>query len=1367
MPPRPGAKQISKPPQRKSKLNSRGLQLAVEISAASTVSDVHSTASDVAATRAGDESPAIEVSSPSSRLSVSGSASMPDSKAHTEQVGRCASTSSHSAQSTSTLPSPSLSNEASPTPFDAQDQSNAHPTTAPAATAPVLHASHQNLTMDTNNHTTSGQDSDVGMQILDKGMPTPAPDVAPAARPLHIAMFQAIELMKRRVEQLEQGHVAATPAERARYGMLLGACHNMDPVFLILHQQYCCWLLDRRAAYARFPIQPTVIDAAFGELYKLFQDGERLSPPHRLWCSRYPGFGGDVVGLDRVYCQVQEFITMFAIRWPHALAATMSKKVPLMAFQIRDWFSCTSPTIANTLFTYIRRAIGVPNGPLAVDLNHLFNMDNRQERAFEEQNVSPEERAGIRSTLLRSYLVVVQKAQMQQASLAAVPTANAQGVPVLVPASGSTSHVNNDTNTGANVDVNADTNTVINNNIISNSDNSNAQRVTPSASQQPQLPLPQQDPEHEAQATMARRQPHQALPHASHQASPQLAEPGASSDGRARPCDLQNPIGATVCPQASQAERVPGPPGSPVLEHQSFLPATISSRDESQPPVGQLSRQHQNQNASHPSPSLSSSPPPQPQQASSSLPHWHPSLPPRPPVPHHPSPPPMPAPPTQHPSPPPQPQEPQRPQHPTPPARHQQYPSPQPPPHTQNPPQSQNAQHPQTVQNQQQQALLQHLLHSQQHQYSQQYLQQVQYYQQFRDPQHPQHLQYLQFIWNYQRQQQYARQQLYIQQQLYARQQFYAQQQQQPQHQQPQYQQQQPQQQQQQPQHHQQPHHHQQQPQQQQQQPQQQQQTRGDLGNQSHVHGQGPQAMQNAAPSPQNHLISTSGRVQQQGVRGDRRQRFNSSNLLFHGLRSIRPHTHQDDMQLAQPLQRNRETQSRQGQSQVHMGNQAIIAPQPRPLAPMPVQMLQAPNLQYGHAQPHSQARHTAPAPVSGSTNSQPNTHFTAYPLPSHQHPLSPHDATSVEASLHLLGSRSPRRTSSISGVGAQKHMTRYYQFFSAFAVEPREILPQTGVTVLNFDVTQEEMDRLSITSRPPASPLDDPLITPLPVSRYFNDSLRYRLRMIIARKKEAPTTIDAATWSRRGSYWPPHIFISVNEEILHIRRRQHFHHDLPLELTDSLVKGTNKIKVSLPLFPQNLVHDIAHFMAVERIVTLDHDSVWDMVLSGPHVDEEATKKEICRRLTGLDTDEIVIESDALTVSVADQFSSTLFDVPVRGRNCRHLECFDLGHWLMTRPSKPSQGQGEPTTVDCWACPMCGSDARPCSVQVDDFFADVAKKLLASGKTGVRQIEVLADGSWKAIEEGNEVEELSDSESAKQSPPTRLKIQEITPETVE
>ncbi|KAH0498544.1 hypothetical protein TgHK011_005796 [Trichoderma gracile] len=520
--------------------------------------------------------------------------------------------------------------------------------------------------------------------------------------------------------------------------------------------------------------------------------------------------------------------------------------------------------------------------------------------------------------------------------------------------------------------------------------------------------------------------------------------------------------------------------------------------------------------------------------------------------------------------------------------------------------------------------------------------------------------------------------------------------------------------------------------------------------------------MQNTAfTPPPNPLLPPSGQDQQRGVQGNGGQHHQPSSLFSNGPPPLLSRPHQQNTPPAPTLQTGRgsqgpqgvgESQDHQGRSHVDSDPELTIARRPYRRRGMPVQVPQVPSLPFAQPQWLDLVRHPAPAPHHGPANGQYIPQFTTHPLPAGAEPFSPHDWTSVQAGLHLTGLRSPRRTTSSPGPGAQKHLSRYYQFFSRFAAEPREIPLQMGVTVIELDITQEEAGRLSITRRPPPSPLDDPFITQLPVSRHFQNSLRYRLRMCVSRKQEGTMSFDAAKWTRGATYWPPHIFVSVNDEIIQVRRKQHFHRDLPLELTESLSEGKNQIKVNLPPFPQNLQQDVVYFMAVERVVTLDRSTVWDMVTSGPHVKAEVTKKEIRRRLSPLDTDEIIIESDTLTVSVADLFSSTLFNTPVRGRNCLHLECFDLGNWLISRPSKPSLSPGEPTAVDCWGCPICGSDARPCSLQVDDFFVNVTKKLMASGKMKVKKIEVHADGSWTAIEEGDEGEEgeeLSDSESWK------------------
>lgn len=294
------------------------------------------------------------------------------------------------------------------------------------------------------------------------------------------------------------------------------------------------------------------------------------------------------------------------------------------------------------------------------------------------------------------------------------------------------------------------------------------------------------------------------------------------------------------------------------------------------------------------------------------------------------------------------------------------------------------------------------------------------------------------------------------------------------------------------------------------------------------------------------------------------------------------------------------------------------------------------------------------------------------------------------------------------------------------------------GVSELEFFIEQEDLGRRPITSQPSELPAGE-LPMDLPVSRHFNHSQRYRLRMCGRGKlsDDGDTAFDTAKWAISRTYWPSHITISLNGEIICPLFKQHFHKDLPIELTNSLVKGVNTIRVHMPSFPQNIKENVAYFMAVELIVTLDHDSTRALVTSAPHINVDQTKAEIKRRLQ-LDIDEVIIHSDTLTVSVADSFSSRLFDVPVRGRNCRHLECIDLENWLNSRPCKPSSEAGEPTMADTWGCPICGQDARPGNLQIDDYFVHIRDKLLEKRMSKVKKIQINVDGTWKAVEVADE-----------------------------
>ncbi|KAL7918713.1 hypothetical protein ACQKWADRAFT_303353 [Trichoderma austrokoningii] len=350
--------------------------------------------------------------------------------------------------------------------------------------------------------------------------------------------------------------------------------------------------------------------------------------------------------------------------------------------------------------------------------------------------------------------------------------------------------------------------------------------------------------------------------------------------------------------------------------------------------------------------------------------------------------------------------------------------------------------------------------------------------------------------------------------------------------------------------------------------------------------------------------------------------------------------------------------------------------------------------------------------------------------LPS-AYPFSPYGQPSLERGLHLTHLRSPRRVSSSRDPGSVNK--RYYQFISRYVIEPTEIKAHMGLSQLEFFMEQEDLSKRPITSEPPELPMGE-LSMDLPISRHFNHSQRYRLRMCVCRqlKSDEEISIVRAKWPIIHTQWPSHCFITFNGEIMTPLLKQHFSVDLPIELTNSLVKGVNRVQVQLPGFSQNVRQNIAYYMAIEVVIALDHDSTCALVTSAPHFSFDETKNKIMRRLR-LDTDEVIIESDTLTVSVTDYFSSKLFEIPVRGRSCLHLECLDLENWLNSRPCKPSPEAGEPTKVDVWGCPLCGEDARPCNLQVDDYFAQMRDKLLEQQMSNVKKIQLNSDGTWTTM----------------------------------
>jgi hypothetical protein len=330
--------------------------------------------------------------------------------------------------------------------------------------------------------------------------------------------------------------------------------------------------------------------------------------------------------------------------------------------------------------------------------------------------------------------------------------------------------------------------------------------------------------------------------------------------------------------------------------------------------------------------------------------------------------------------------------------------------------------------------------------------------------------------------------------------------------------------------------------------------------------------------------------------------------------------------------------------------------------------------------------------------------------------PSSPYDLSSLKVGLHLAENRSPKR------IPVQPHRTRYYQFVSGFKVPPTKLVAGLGLRNIRVDISKEEADHLQTNIQEGSS---------LPVIQYFNRARRYRLRL--CKFEDNLDKVDDYLWAITPSFWPENFHVALNDRPFLLSRKRHFHFDIPLEVTHTLQCGDNDLKISFPVLVGQEKGSF-YFFAVEEVMTLDLETTTEKVENAPHITYDFTLQEIKLRLTPKESQELTFQQGSLNVTVADPLSSLLPAKPVRGTNCKHWECFDLDTWLQSRHGKRNGSDNEPSLIDDWCCPICRLDARPCSLRICDYFAEVTEKLKVQNMGHIKAIKIEADGSWKPLD---------------------------------
>ncbi|KAI1911338.1 hypothetical protein LOZ61_003860 [Ophidiomyces ophidiicola] len=292
------------------------------------------------------------------------------------------------------------------------------------------------------------------------------------------------------------------------------------------------------------------------------------------------------------------------------------------------------------------------------------------------------------------------------------------------------------------------------------------------------------------------------------------------------------------------------------------------------------------------------------------------------------------------------------------------------------------------------------------------------------------------------------------------------------------------------------------------------------------------------------------------------------------------------------------------------------------------------------------------------------------------------------------------------------KHLLIYFQ---TFAIRPFCI----GIVHSNFSyelhLTQNDFKKLP--AKIPTSQYGYPILG------YISGTHTYQLRCV---RLDSPTQqLADQEWATADCCWPVAIYIHIND-VEHFARRK-FHHgkDLPLDITGSLKQGGNKIKITI-LRTEDECNKLFYSIGVEILQSISRGSARNSV---EILSKSASINQIMQRLNApVVDDEISIVDDYIAINLIDPFTARIFETPVRGRFCSHLECFDLDTFLNTRMMKVSKGQN---MAGHWKCPICSRDARPKSLLIDEFLLDVRSQLALNNRLDdAKAITVRKDGLW-------------------------------------
>ncbi|KAG9410178.1 hypothetical protein AC1031_018208 [Aphanomyces cochlioides] len=206
------------------------------------------------------------------------------------------------------------------------------------------------------------------------------------------------------------------------------------------------------------------------------------------------------------------------------------------------------------------------------------------------------------------------------------------------------------------------------------------------------------------------------------------------------------------------------------------------------------------------------------------------------------------------------------------------------------------------------------------------------------------------------------------------------------------------------------------------------------------------------------------------------------------------------------------------------------------------------------------------------------------------------------------------------------------------------------------------------------------------------------------------------------GHCWPTCCSVSINGYPCQVVQRavpgqtntSKVLREQPLNLLQFTQPGRNTIEIRTAESLPNV-----YVFIVQRVEkqALDH-LVKQVVEQSKNITYEQAKADVIKSFGSEDDDDVVATCTML--SVRCPLGLCVIDLPVRGINCQHLQCFDLKTFLMFNRSARSRA---------WKCIVCHKFIAMSDLRIDPYLKQLLREVADDEE--LEEVEIFPDATWK------------------------------------